>query len=87
MTYTLPTATAGKQYCVANAYNGSAANTGVLTLQTSASGQYIIFTDGTLTASGGYVVSGGAAADSACVVGVDPTHWFLYVQSGTWAKH
>ena len=87
VTYTLPTAAAGKQYCVANAYNGTAANTGALTLQTSASGQYIIFTDGTLTARGGHVVSSGAAADSACVVGVDSTHWFLYVRSGTWAKH
>ncbi len=87
ITYTLPTAAAGLQYCVANAYNGSAANTGTLEILTSASGQYIIFTDGTLSASGGYVISGGAAADGACVVGVDSTHWFLYIQSGTWVKH
>lgn len=87
VTYTLPTAQAGKQYCVSNAYNGSAANTGVLTIATSASGQFIIFTDGTLSATGGNVTSGGAAADSACVVGVDGTHWQLFVQSGTWTKH
>lgn len=85
--YTLPTAAAGKQYCIANANNGSAANTGVLTITTSASGQFIIFTDGTLSATGGNVTSGGAAADAACVVGVDSTHWLLYVQSGTWTKH
>ena len=87
ITYTLPTAAAGKQYCVSNGYNGSAANTGTLEILTSASGQFIIFTDGTLSATGGYVISSGAARDSACVVGVDSTHWILYVQSGTWVKH
>ena len=87
ITYTLPTAAAGKQYCVANSYNGSAATTGTIELLTSASGQFIIFTDGTLSATGGYVQSGGAARDSACVVGVDATHWMLYVSSGTWSKH
>jgi hypothetical protein len=87
ITYTLPTAVAGKQYCVANAYNGSAANTGTLELLTSASGQFIIFTDGTLSATGGYVISAGAARDAACVVGVDSTHWMLYTNSGTWGKH
>jgi hypothetical protein len=87
ITYQLPTAAAGKQFCFSNAYNGSAANTGTLELLTSASGQFIIFTDGTLSATGGYVISGGAAADAACVAGVDSTHWMLYVQRGTWAKH
>lgn len=88
VTYNLPTAAAGLQYCVANSYNGSAANTGKLTLQTSAAGQYIIFTDGTLSATGGYVDSTtGAAGDAACVVGVDATHWMLYVNRGTWTKH
>jgi hypothetical protein len=87
VTYTLPTAAAGKQYCVGNSYNGSAADTGTLEIITSASGQYIIFTDGTLSATGGYVISGGAGRDSACVVGVDSTHWILYVYSGTWTKH
>ena len=85
--YTLPTAAAGLQYCIGNSYNGSAATTGVLTLNTSASGQFIIFTDGTLSATGGNITSGGAAADAACVVGVDSTHWQLYVQRGTWTKH
>lgn len=87
ITYTLPTAAAGKQYCVSNSYNGSAATTGTLELLTSASGQFIIFTDGTLSATGGYVISGGAGGDAACVVGVDSTHWQLYVQNGTWGKH
>lgn len=85
--YTLPTAAAGRQYCIGNSWNGSAATTGVLTLNTSASGQFIIFTDGTLSATGGNITSGGAAADAACVIGVDATHWQLYVQRGTWTKH
>lgn len=87
VTYNLPTATAGIQKCFTNANNGSAANTGVITIATSASGQFIIFTDGTLSATGGNVTSGGAAADSACVVGVDSTHWMLSVTRGTWTKH
>jgi len=87
ITYNLPTAAAGLQYCVANGYNGSAANTGILTVATSASGQFIIFTDGTLSATGGNVTSGGAAGDAACFVGVDTTHWMIYVNRGTWTKH
>lgn len=87
ITYNLPIAAAGLQYCVGNAYNGSAPNTGVLTVATSASGQFIIFTDGTLSATGGNVTSGGAGGDAACVVGVDSTHWMLYTQRGTWTKH
>lgn len=87
ITYTLPTAQAGRMYCVANSNNGSAADTGVLTVSTSASGQFIIFTDGTLSNTGGNVTSGGAAADAACFVGIDSTHWQLFVQQGTWTKH
>jgi hypothetical protein len=87
ITYTLPTAAAGLQYCVANSYNGSAANTGTLEILTSASGQFIIGTSGTLSATGGYIISGGAARDSACVVGVDATHWMFYPSSGTWTLH
>jgi hypothetical protein len=92
VTYNLPTAAAcsngvPKQFCFTNSYNGSAANTGVLTIATSASGQFIIFTDGTLSATGGNVTSGGAASDAACVIEVDSTHWQLYVNRGTWTKH
>lgn len=87
VTYTLPTAAAGRQYCVSNSYNGSTATTGALTIQTSASGQFVIFTDGTLSATGGFVSSSGAGGDAACVVGVDSTHWALYVNRGIWAKH
>lgn len=92
VTYNLPTAAAcsnglPKQFCFTNSNNGSAANTGVLTISTSASGQFITFTDGTQSATGGNVTSGGAASDAACVMEVDTTHWQLYVQRGTWTKH
>jgi hypothetical protein len=85
--YTLPTAAAGLQKCVGNSWNGSAATTGVLTVNASATGQFIIFTDGTLSATGGNVTSGGAAADMACFAGVDSTHWQMSVNRGTWTKH
>ena len=86
VTYTLPTAAAGLQYCVKNSNNGTAATTGVLTLQTSAAGQSIIY-NGTAGASDGYVISGGAAGDAGCVVGISSTVWEFYGQVGTWAVH
>lgn len=86
VTYTLPTAAVGKQYCVKNGNNGTAANTGVLTLQTSAAGQSIVY-NGTAGASDGTLVSGGAAGDSACVVGISTTQWEAYAQVGTWTVH
>ena len=82
ITYNLPTSAAGLQFCVRN-YTGK---TGALTVATSASGQYIDV-NGVLTASGGYVVSGGALGDSACFVGVDATHWVMFQNMGTWTAH
>lgn len=87
ITYTLPTASSGAQYCIDNGYNGSAANTGTLELLTSASGQYLVYTDGTLSASGGYIISAGAARDGACVYGIDSTHWMFLPHAGSWTKH
>jgi len=90
VTYTLPrgTSVTGQQYCVSNSYNGSFPTSGKITIQAYGTGsQYIIFTDGTLSANNGYVQSGGAAGDAACVIGVDSSHWQLYVQRGTWTKH
>lgn len=86
ITYNLPTAAANLQVCVKNSYNGSAANTGVLTVATSASGQFLIDVDGTLGSTGGNIASGGAGGDGACFEGVDSTHWQVYVQKGTWTK-
>lgn len=82
VTYTLPTAAVGLWYCVRNA----ATETGTLTIQTSASGQFID-NAGAYTASGGYVISGGALADAACITAIDSTHWQLWISSGTWTTH
>ncbi len=79
--FTLSTAAAGLQYCAKN-YTGI---TQVLTFQTSAAGQYIDL-DGTLTATGGFIHSAGAAGDGACVIGVDATHWIAYPQKGVWTR-
>ncbi len=87
VTYTLPTAASGLQFCIDSGWNGSAANTGVLTLATSAAGQFLVYTDGTLSATGGNVTSGGAARDGACVYGIDSTHWMFLPHSGVWTKH
>lgn len=83
VTYTLPTAAEGLNYCVKNGYNGSAADTGTLTLQTSATGQFIDL-NGTLGATGGYLISGGAGGDYACVIGIDATHWVALPTVGSW---
>lgn len=82
VTYTLPTAAAGLQYCVAN-YTGA---TGTLKVATSATGQFID-NAGANTASGGYVISGGALGDAGCFVGMSSTNWKLYIQGGTWTTH
>jgi hypothetical protein len=87
VTYTLPTAAAGLQYCIGNGHGAGGANTGPVVLATNASGQYIIFTDGTLSASGGNVTSGGAAGDFGCVFGVDATHWYWRPGQGIWTKN
>jgi hypothetical protein len=90
ITYTLPTAASGAQYCVDNGNNGSTPTTGTLELATSGSGQFLVFTDGSLSASGGYVISPGAARDGACVYGIDSTHWMFLPHSASgaaWTKH
>lgn len=86
ITYTLPTAAIGKQYCVKNSNSSGTADTGVLKLQTSGSGQSIDF-NGTVGASDGYLQSGGAAGDAACVVGISATQWEAYSQFGSWSVH
>jgi len=85
--YTLPTAASGINICAENGYNGSAATTGVLTLNTSASGQFLIDLSGVLSASGGHLTSNGAAANMVCVTGIDSTHWQVDSINGTWTTH
>jgi hypothetical protein len=83
--YTLPTAAAGLQYCIALYSEHATGATAVMKFQTSASGQYIAL-DGVRTASGGLIKSTGAAGDAACVVGISATEWIAYHSSGTWSK-
>lgn len=85
--YSLPAAVAGAKYCYGNSNNGSAADTGVLTISTSGTGQYIVGPAGTLSASGGNATSGGAAGDYACFVGLSATQWQIVDERGTWTTH
>ena len=83
----LPPASPGAQYCLSNGNNGTNPTTGALSFKTSGSGQYILFTDGTYSASGGSVQSAGAAADFGSVLGLDSSHWLFRPAQGTWTKH
>lgn len=82
---TPPAAGGSAQFCFGNGWNGSAANTGKLKIKAGTS-TFIVFTDGTLSASAGFVQSPGAAADFGCVFSIDSTHWFFRPGSGTWTK-
>ena len=91
VTYTLPATATGLQYCVSNSIvSGTGApDTGVLTVYPPAS-SYVILNGVINTIGGGGthgVASGGAAADSACFVAIDATHWNVYVQKGTWTAN
>ena len=87
VTYTLPTAAKGLQYCIANdiVSGTGAADTGILRLNTSAAGQHIHY-KGTIGATGGYIRSGGAAGDAGCAVGISTTDWIFYGSQGTWTQ-
>ena len=82
VSYALPTASAGAIHCVGNSYNGSAMDTGTITVATSAAGQYIIY--GAISISNGYVVSSGAAGNDGCLVGLNTTTWQFYPKAGVW---
>jgi hypothetical protein len=86
ITYTLPAPFPGKQYCVKNSNNGSAADTGTLELLVNATATQSIIYNGTKSSSG-FIISGGAAGDAACAVGISATQWEVYTQVGTWTLH
>lgn len=91
VTYTLPATSQGRQYCVKNSIvsGTGAADTGAITVYPP-SGSFVILNGIVNTVGGGGthgVVSVGAAADSACFVAIDSTHWDVYVQSGTWTEN
>ncbi|MGA7523433.1 MAG: hypothetical protein WBW84_13330 [Acidobacteriaceae bacterium] len=87
VTYRLPAPTRTSQLCFRNSNNGSAANTGTLELLVANTGTQSIDYNGTKT-SRGYVISGGAAGDGGCLVGISSTMWELYSSGSTsWTVH
>jgi hypothetical protein len=91
VTYTLPATVKGAQFCVYNdIVSGTGApDTGVLTVYPP-SGSYVVL-NGVINTIGGSgthgVASGGAAADSACFLATDATHWKVWVIKGTWTAN
>jgi hypothetical protein len=86
ITYTLPAPSPGKQYCVKNSNNGSAANTGTLEILVAATATQSLIYNGTKSTSG-YIISGGAGGDAACAVGISATQWEIYTEVGSWTLH
>jgi hypothetical protein len=86
VTYTLPTPAAGLQYCFKNSVNSTpAADTGTIKILVATKASQFIDLNGTeTTTTNGYIISGGAAGDAACVVGVSSTLWEAFVSQGTW---
>jgi hypothetical protein len=83
VTYTLPAPAAGKQFCIKNSHNGTAADTGVLEFLVANTGTDSIIFNGSKSVSGN-ITSSGAPGDSACVVGISSTQWEAYTSVGTW---
>ena len=89
VTYTLPATAAGLQYCVSNSGTTGVVNTGVLTVYPPSS-SYVILNGTVNTVGGGGthgVASGGAAADAACFIAIDSTHWQVFPVKGTWTAN
>jgi hypothetical protein len=80
---TLPAPTQGAYWCVKNWYNGSAANTGVITVTVANTGTQSIIYNGAVQA-GGTISSAGAAGDYACFTGVSATLWDFNPSVGAW---
>ena len=81
--WTLDAPTAGKQYCFGN----YSARTGALTI-TSTTSVYIVYKGANGTVTTGTLVSGGAAGDFICLVGVDSTHYMAAGAGyGTWTNN
>jgi hypothetical protein len=71
---------------VGNSDSAGTADTGTIRVNTSAAGQYIHY-NGTRSATGGYIISAGAAGDKGCFVGTNATDWEFFAQTGTWTIH
>ena len=77
---TLPTPSAGVQYCVMN----DTAVTTVITV-TPGTGVQVTNTSYAYKASATAIASGGAAGDQMCFLGRDSTHYLLGSYTGTWS--
>jgi hypothetical protein len=79
---TMPVPAAGQEYCIAN----NIAVTSVITMLGIGSSARYPKTDSSAygTAGTGTMVSGGAAGDKICLVGLDSTHFNLGSYAGTW---
>lgn len=84
-TVTPPVPAAGYEFCVRNANNVST----VITLAALGSSARYENTANTAygTAGTGTFVSGGAAGDKVCIVGLDSTHYLTLSSSGTWTAN
>ena len=84
-TVTPPVPAAGYEFCVLNGDNV----TTVITL--AALGSSAMYENTARTAYGtagtGTLVSGGAAADKVCIVGLDSTHYLTTAYNGTWTAN
>jgi hypothetical protein len=85
LSVTLPVANIGITKCVVNSDVGGTSETGVITVHTSGTGQYIHL-NGTKGSSGGSAVSPGDAGDKACFRGWSATDWEMYAQSSGWTN-
>lgn len=84
LTYTLPAITSGgvgNQYCFLN----SVGKSGAITLTAPASTFIVQF--GAVGSTAGTLVSGGALGDASCLVAIDTTHYYAYIQSGSWTNN
>jgi hypothetical protein len=80
---TLPTPTLGAYWCVKNWYNGSAFNTGVITVTVANAGtQKIIYAQTSF--AGTSISSAGAVGDYGCFTGISSTQWDFNPSAGTW---
>lgn len=84
-TITVPVPSAGSMYCALNDDNVST----VITF--AALGSSAMYENQARTAYGtagtGTLTSGGAAADMACIIGRDSTHYLTTSSKGTWTAH
>jgi hypothetical protein len=75
--FNLPTASAAAQYCV-----GTTDGDVTLTVNASASGQFVVY--GVNNSSSGGGLSTSSLGASTCFVGINSTTWMAYPSNGTW---